>query len=802
MNRQSIISGSKHFLNFLFWMLIFGFAIRLFESALLGHYQEEFLKQLKLCMIGYGYDILFFSKISLGLFAIFLLIHRFSEKAAKWTLRIVGTLMLLISNVMIMYYISALLPLDRIIFNYTVEELLYISQSTGAFVWWAYAGLVLIPILFLIFSGKKINIGDKVGIVWIALAFIGFFFNKVPVWTYNNRTEMNTIGNKQEFFFKSILIKEEGFLRFNRGNLEQQKENIQAFQSFFPENKFVDYYFPFAHVDKSPDVLSEYFDLDPKKMPNLVFILTEGLSREFSGYNSLHPSATPFLDSLAEASLSWINCMSSSQRTIGVLPSVFGSLPFGERGFMQSSNCPRFYSMVEILKNNGYQPSFFYGGWTCFDDMCYFLNDMGVDNYLTPYENYPKEMQSTWGLYDEYLFSEALKTIKEDETQPRLDIYMTLTTHDPFDYPNKEHYTKIYTDKLIKNNKQHSIGQYLYEQYASFLYYDDCLRNFFHDYCTKPGYENTIFVITGDHCFNGTSEELDKYHVPLIIWSPMLKEARRFPALVAHRDITPSILALIKHKYGIDTPNIVSWLNTGLDTSPTFRSLTFSPQQKNSRKLDNMVIKDYFYDEGMIFKFEYNDDKLAIKPVDNDKIVQFMNLYKSMDDYVMNNDALVKIDLSKQETLFAIDSTQSEDYCHSLTYTKPIDTLDKTQIFHLKNNYPFNIYTGAIEEDLESISIAVDFDIYIPKTDESEKIRLALALDHADGDKEVLKTITINYDWYEYYDRWNHFSMTQRINRSVANFKIDDQLKCYLVNGKFKDFYISNFELKVIGEQR
>ena len=793
-------------------MLVFGFAVRLFEAALLGYYQEDFWKQLVLCLKGFCYDILFFSKFALLLCPLYLLLTHFSEKAARWTFAVVGALMLLISNAMIMYYVTTYMPLDKVFFDYSIKELIYISQSTGAFVWWGYVGLLLIPILFLIVESGKwktesfpFSVFRFPFFVWLVLALNGFLFGEVPVWMYQNKEQRNTICNKQEFFWKSLIIEDAPFERFNEKDLEQQHDRILHFQSMFPEDEFVDFRYPFAHLDQSPDVLSYYFDLDPDTMPNLVFIITEGLSREFSGYNSKFPSATPFLDSLAEHSLNWVNCMSSSQRTIAVLPSLFGSLPFGKRGFMQSSNCPRFHSLPMILKDNGYSTSFYYGGWTCFDDMCYFLNDLGIDHYLPEYTSYPEEMQNTWGLYDEYLFSESLKEIKELSTfhsplSPRLDIYLTLTTHDPFDYPDKERYTKIYTDLLVRHHKQHSIQQFQYEQYASYLYYDNCLRKFFADYQQMPGFENTIFVITGDHCFNGQSEELDKYHVPLVIWSPMLKEAHRFTAMVAHRDVTPSFLALLKNKYAIQAPSIVSWLNTGLDTCSHFQANTFTPQLKNSRKMDNMVYRDCFYDEGMVFKFGYEDERLTITPVKGEEIKAFMGEYKAMDDYVMHNDALVPLDEDKQQLLVSVDSTQSMAYVLLRSYKEPVDTLEHHSAFVFDQTYPFNLFTSPLSDTIQSVVVYCDFDVFIPRTDDdARKITLGFAIDRADGHRELLKTLVINYDWYEYYDQWQHYSMTQTFSRAQVNYLDGEKLMCYFANAGQRTFVVSDFKLKVVG---
>ena len=800
MKKEALAKGIRGFLDFLFWMLLFGFVVRMFEAAILGYYHQEFWKHLKLCLLGFGYDMLFFSKLALVLCPLYLLIHRFSAKAANLTFRIVGALMLLISNAMIMYFISAYIPLDKVFFVYSIKELVYISQSTGSFVWWGYAGLLLIPVLFLLVSRKAVNTGITGLVVWFVLAVVGLFVWEVPSWTYSSREDMNTICNKQEFFWKSLIQTDTSFNRFNPKDLEQQRGRIESFQSMFPEDEFVDYRYPFAHVDKSPDVLSPYFNLDPERKPNLVFIITEGLSREFSGYNSKYPSATPFLDLLADQSLVWLNCMSSSQRTIGVLPTMFGSLPFGKHGFMQSSNCPRFQSLVGILKNNGYTSSFIYGSWVCFDDMCYFLNDLGIDNYLPDYTTYPKEIQNTWGLLDGYLFEEGLKMTREKPSQPRLDIYLTLTTHDPFEYPDKAHYTDVYIKKLKQSNQLHEIQPSQYEQYASYLYYDDCLRKFFEGYKQLPGYENTIFVITGDHCFNAQSEELDKYHVPLVVWSPMLKETRRFPAMTSHRDVTPTFLAMLKHAYDIQSPSVVSWINTGFDTSSFFMANTFTPQLKTSRQLDNMVYKDFFYDEGNIYRFVYADGRLGITPVDEPRMVELMKEYKAVDDYVMQNDALVKLDEDRQYMMVSVDSTQNVNYVLLQTEVNPKDTLERQNVFALHNVYPFTMFREPVSDSLQSVVVYGKFDIFIPWIENGgDKIVLCLALEHADGQRELIKTLMINYDWYEYYGRWQHYVMTQSLSKAQLHYQDGDKLMCYFANAGQKEFYLSNFDLKIVG---
>ncbi|MBQ5425094.1 MAG: LTA synthase family protein, partial [Bacteroidales bacterium] len=366
------------------------------------------------------------------------------------------------------------------------------------------------------------------------------------------------IENKTRYLYESLKNKET-VIQFTDSEL---KEKSEKFASYFPEYEFVDYHYPFLHKENTTDVLSNYFGKSECK-PNIVIIIVEGLCNYISGKNSTIASATPFLDSLSEHSLVWENCLSTSERTFGALPSILGALPFGENGFMSyRRNVPTFNTIATILHDNGYKNTFFYGGWYGFDNMDIFAESNLMEMYYDKPEYESAEQRNEWGLLDEYMLLHSLEDIKTSDTTPRLDIYLTLTTHDPFKYPNQDEYIKKY-NALPQKGKSISKPK----ENASFLYADDCLRKFFGEYKKSKTFSNTIFIITGDHKFNtkDKSNLIDNYHVPLIIWSPMLRENHRFPAVVTHRSITPSLLAYLKHTYGINTPENVAWLNSGLD---------------------------------------------------------------------------------------------------------------------------------------------------------------------------------------------------------------------------------------------
>jgi lipoteichoic acid synthase len=110
--------------------------------------------------------------------------------------------------------------------------------------------------------------------------------------------------------------------------------------------------------------------------------------------------------------------------------------------------------------------------------------------------------------------------------------------------------------------------------FETLLYTDDALRYFLGEYAKRADYGRTIFIITGDHRLIPVPElaRIDRYRVPFVIFSPMLKAPRRFSSVSSHTDVTPSILALLHRNYGMSFPDPVPWLGTGIDTARGFRN--------------------------------------------------------------------------------------------------------------------------------------------------------------------------------------------------------------------------------------
>lgn len=380
--------------------------------------------------------------------------------------------------------------------------------------------------------------------------------------------------------------------------------------------------------DATPDVLSPFFQINEEK-PNIVMIIVEGLGEEFIGKNE-YRGFTPFLDSIIPKSLYWENFVSNAGRTFGALPSILGSLPYGEKGFMELNPLPSNISLVSILNANEYTTSFYCGDDSNFDRKLNFMEYNGIQNVIDINKygpGYEKTKANSggfsWGYPDGEIFKKTLSVLDEKKL-PRLDVIMTLTNHEPFDFPEKKEYLKK-VDNIINTNKTLQVSKSEVETYkdifACLLYTDNAIKNFINSYSKRPDYKNTIFVITGDHRLIpiAQKDKLCRFHVPLFIYSPLLKKPQSFKSVSSHWDITPSLISFLMNNYKMNKMEKTTWMSTGLDTVKKFRNIHKIPIMQNKGSISEMIYKDYLYSSGTLFKINADFD---LTKVDESEMLQ------------------------------------------------------------------------------------------------------------------------------------------------------------------------------------
>jgi phosphoglycerol transferase MdoB-like AlkP superfamily enzyme len=264
---------------------------------------------------------------------------------------------------------------------------------------------------------------------------------------------------------------------------------------------------------------------------NIVIIIVESLSAEYTGIGNPGHGYTPFLDSLAEKGIYFKNGFADGRRSIDAPPSILAGLPHLRDETFFCTQFKTLHGIGSILKSQGYNTSFFHGGRNGTMSFDTFSRRMGFDDYYGLNE-YPKPQDSDgiWGIYDEpYLqyFAEQLS----HRPQPFASVVFTLSTHNPYKVPPQY---------------EHSLPKGELPIHRTVGYFDHALQHFFATAESLPWYKNTLFVITGDHIGPPQTispRMLDSYRVPIVFYFPGgdLPAVNR-DRIVQHVDIGPSLL--------------------------------------------------------------------------------------------------------------------------------------------------------------------------------------------------------------------------------------------------------------------
>ncbi|MBI2408317.1 MAG: sulfatase-like hydrolase/transferase [Gemmatimonadetes bacterium] len=412
--------------------------------------------------------------------------------------------------------------------------------------------------------------------------------------------------------------------------------------------------YPLRHRVSYDDVLGPRMTLGDTP-PNLVFVIIEGLGRDFTGRGAELGGFTPFLDSLADRSLSWDNFLSTSGRTFGILPSLLGSLPFGANGFMElGSRMPSHLTLGPLLKSLGYTTNYFTGTNGHFDNIDAFMERQRVDRFTDASgfsaadERLPAGAGGeSWGYSDGALYQRSLELIDAPSRAPRLDIYLTISTHEPFIPPRAVEYRARFERRLAAMQVS-AAKRAVYREYsgvfASLLYADDALRGFLQAYAARADYGRTIFFITGDHRLIPVppSNRIARYHVPLLVFSPMLLAPQHIGAVSSHLDVVPSVLALLQHRYSLAPPDSAAWLGTGLDTVVAFRHAHALALMRTKNALDDYLDGTRFLGDEQLFRL---GDGMVLSPLRDasmrDDVRTKLNRFRAINRFVTTGDHLM-----------------------------------------------------------------------------------------------------------------------------------------------------------------
>lgn len=280
---------------------------------------------------------------------------------------------------------------------------------------------------------------------------------------------------------------------------------------------------------------------------NVVIIIWESLGREYIGslnnsFGNDYESYTPFLDSLLQNCLTFKHTFSNGRKSIDAMPSILSSIPHIIEPFIVSNySLNKVDGIAAALNSKGYHSAFFHGAPNGSMGFEAFAKKIGFKEYygMTEYEQEKGEgdFDGTWAIWDEpflQYYAEKMGVFPE----PFVTSIFTASSHHPFVVP------KEYEDVFPK-------GELAIHQ--PMRYTDNAFRKFFETAKRQKWYENTLFVITGDHT-NMTNHtfyttDVGSFCVPVIFFDPSGEIVQKgiTDKIAQQIDIMPTILAALHY---------------------------------------------------------------------------------------------------------------------------------------------------------------------------------------------------------------------------------------------------------------
>ncbi len=296
-----------------------------------------------------------------------------------------------------------------------------------------------------------------------------------------------------------------------------------------------------------------------QKTPNVVFIMLESLGASRVSAYGLPYESTPVLDEIARDSLFFENFYVPVSGTAKTVWASITGIP--DVSTKETATRNPHISEQRVIHNafTEHEKLYFIGGNASWANMSSMIEQSidGVTLYQEDYWQSPAT--DVWGISDLDLFNEVDQMLAARESdEPFMAYIQTAGNHRPFSIPeNRGDFETVSVDAEqlsdwgFRSNKQLNAVRFL----------DYCVGDFFARAKTSGYFDNTIFVLYGDHNNRITSTphmapfyealDLDGLHVPHMIYAPELLEPQVVKDAVSLVDVVPTVAGLL----GLDYQN-------------------------------------------------------------------------------------------------------------------------------------------------------------------------------------------------------------------------------------------------------
>lgn len=282
------------------------------------------------------------------------------------------------------------------------------------------------------------------------------------------------------------------------------EESVQKFKQYFTSEEYEKY----NGKNKYTNILKGY---------NVVFIHMEGMETYLMDLKFNGVEATPNVNKLAKEGMFFKNFF--PQISIGTSSdtefTLLSSLMPAQSGTVFVSYYDRDYITIpKLLKEQGYYTFSMHGNYASMWNRNKVHPNLGYDDmYFENYFEYDKDPKSddyiTLGINDKLFFKQAIPILEriEGEHQNYMGTVITLSNHSPFTSLSKYgeyDMSKTFQECDEENNCKEVTTNYLYDtpvgNYITSAHYADAALGEFFEYVNNSDYfNNTVFVLYGDH---------------------------------------------------------------------------------------------------------------------------------------------------------------------------------------------------------------------------------------------------------------------------------------------------------------
>lgn len=422
---------------------------------------------------------------------------------------------------------------------YTSEVIGNIEQSYPVGLWLTLIALIALVVLVLgrrsLHTGgdnSRLGARSRLVAVWLGLTAASAFVLDGSMKDATANMYVNALaGNGIYQFFAAYRNQGLNFHRFYQSLPDARAYAIVRKSLLAPSATYVD--------DDPHDLTRIVRNPGAERDLDVVLISVESLSASYMGVFGNRKHLTPFLDDLAGKSLFFDRMYANGTRTVRGLEAITLSIPpTPGNSLVHQNHSDNLFSLGRVFDAHGYVSQFVYGGYGEFDDMNRFFAGSGYEDVdrrdIAPTDAI--HSQNVWGVADEDLFTLAMRQMDRIHGAGKhffLHI-MTTSNHRPYTWP---------ADRVdMPQGKRDGAVKYT----------DWAIGDFIRRLQAKPYFKDTVFVVTADHCADSagrTRIPIDRYHIPLLIYSPAHIPPRTVHALTSQIDIAPTLLALLHFDY-------------------------------------------------------------------------------------------------------------------------------------------------------------------------------------------------------------------------------------------------------------